>query len=357
MADDAKPANGLDTLAARARDDAKRSLDSADKLRGRADAFANGVKALGLAAVGWVGFSSLTDVFPWQGDEGKTLTIISVALMLLMAASALALGFYLSYQARPLITNNDIATMKTDNGLSEKQCETISEIYSSHATANGFSGEGETPEAKASAAMNALSAYATQLELRAENFFDPDAPAKPLPAGVSIVEIPDTDAKGEAKAQLALSRAGQIKSEILAVHARVAAIVIRKRVVQATSGIASGFLVAVFAISLVSLWYVADLSRANQAEPTAKATFAKTCADAIKAVNDTNIEALIVPVDCKKKEAGTPSESKSAIIVSVASLSKALSDCRANGPAPDQVSICDTIASELNQELAALAAK
>lgn len=357
MSDDLKPANAFETLAARARDDAKRYLDSADKLRSRADGFANGAKALGLAAVGWVGFSSLTDVFPWRGGEGLALTVLSVILMLAMAGSALMLGFHLSKQARPLVTSADIAAMRQKKNVSSAEADTIAAIYQAFTDTNRVDSPADNDaQARATKAMKSFINRAVLLELRAEEYYDPDRVQPDLPDGLTKlppIELTDTDR--EAKILLGMSRAAQIRAEVFATQARVATILIRERVVSATIGPLSKVGIGLFAVSLVALWYVSDLSRANQAEPTTSASFAKACAEAVDAVAKSSAEPEI-PGECKR-DTGTPPaepESKSAIIVSVASLSKALSDCRANGPSADQLNVCISIETELEAELAAL---
>ena len=272
MADADVPKNALDRLAAQSRDDAKSYQASADKLRTRADNWGNAVKALGLGAIAWVGFDTLTDVFPWRGDEGKWLAISAIALLSTLAVTTIFIGFRLTRQSRPLVTFLDIVQMREENHLSYRDVKLVNDIYADFLFLNTI----ESKRVRAAppkwwfkqpctqyrwlrarkkiqtAAVTATSRKMADFFKRAvvyerelERYYDPerriDVIGETGPQQQQQQQVP-ADPQGDATKrqldqdrinELKLSKASQIRADLSSTQWRACMLLVRRRVVRA----------------------------------------------------------------------------------------------------------------------------
>lgn len=116
---------------------------SADTLRSRADAWGKAIAGLGTTAVGWIGLTKATDVFPIVGRSGVVYAWSTGAALAAMAIAAISLGVRFQKQTRPISMSLNLARMTSKNMvtgepeiLATKEAKIVAQIYGEFGTLN-----------------------------------------------------------------------------------------------------------------------------------------------------------------------------------------------------------------------------
>ncbi|OZG26214.1 hypothetical protein BH683_025775 [Williamsia sp. 1138] len=372
--DESNRLNPLATLAKQSQDTAKGYQDTADKLRARAGAWGGAIQALGLAAVAWIGFDELVNVFPTH-DLGWLLAGLILLCIILMAISAIYVGWNLSVQNRPLAMSSNIQDMVDNQEISDTEADRVRGVYHQFAKLNGLNvhdqpepqpGPSETKgqlaerrkaaNAIVSNAMQAYFAPATLYEANVERAYRYDRLTNTVSA--------PTDDEELTKLNFGLTRAAQIRADLLLTRARAAVVVIRDRVRRATIAKKPLIAIGVFGASLIAVWFFSDAMRAYNTSDSDKIAAAKACGDARKALNDGGAT-FTLPDDCNaanssgEGEAQTPS---GMAVANLVALSADLSNCEAaavvEGNLPKTLEnrkVCASIRTNIDVQLALIA--
>ncbi|KZF06612.1 hypothetical protein A2J03_24235 [Rhodococcus sp. EPR-157] len=346
MADDENTSlNPLATLAKQSQETAKGYQDTADKLRAKAGGWGSAIQALGLAAVAWIGFDELVDVFPTH-DVGWLLALLIIIGIALMAASAIFVGWNLSVQNRPLAMSSNIQDMIDNKEITEAEADRVRDVYHQFAKLNKLDFddkpvligvENEAPDALKErrkdaneAVSNALASYFAPASLYESNVekaysYDPVA---------NVITAP-TDDEELKKLNFGLARAAQIRADLQLTRARASVVVIRDRVSNATIGRRPLAAISVFGASLIAVWFLSDGIRAYNASESDKFAIAKSCGEAFKALSDAGAK-FELPEDCDAATSQGGAEGSELAIASLVALSADFSTCRANAVVKDE---------------------
>lgn len=184
-------------LAKEATEVSARAKATSDKMRGRSDAWGKGLTTLGTATVGYLGLTRATDVFPIPTGWGW-LSMLAMGCLVLMAVSAISLGWRLSRVGRAVIMKNDPKAIPDLNKTEEAE---VAQLYAAYAKLNG---------------CTTLDEYDKRGQAIAATYEQHDANT-PVPTEP-------------------FSRAVQIRAEVKSAQQRAATLVIRRRVTKTTTG-------------------------------------------------------------------------------------------------------------------------
>lgn len=228
-------------LAKEATDVRERSKAVSDKLRDRADAWGKGLTTLGTAAVGYLGLTRATDVYPIPPGWGW-LSALAIACLVLMAAIAVSIGWRLSRVGRAILMKNNPSAIPD---LNDAERDDVAELYNAYAKLNG---------------KGSLEAYDNEGQKIAAAY-EKQGGGKPAPAEP-------------------YTRAVQIRAEVQCAQQRAATLIVRGRVTKATTGFLTmasvGACIIFGAVFGIATDKIADL----RASPTEVLTTIKQCGEA-----------------------------------------------------------------------------
>ncbi|MEU4323429.1 hypothetical protein AB0F85_32080 [Nocardia fluminea] len=134
---------------------------TADTLRSRADAWGKAIAGLGTTAVGWIGLTKATDVFPIVGRSGVVYAWSTGAALAAMAIAAISLGVRFQRQTRPISMSLNLARMTSKNMvtgeaeiLDTKEAKIVAQIYGEFGTLNLPRGAATAQAARAAESAN-----------------------------------------------------------------------------------------------------------------------------------------------------------------------------------------------------------
>lgn len=228
-------------LAKEATDVRERSKAVSDKLRDRADAWGKGLTTLGTAAVGYLGLTRATDVYPIPPGWGW-LSALAIVCLILMAAIAVSLGWRLSRVGRAILMKNNPSDI---SDLNAAEMRDVTELYDAYAKLN----DRGSLEAYDNEGQKIAAAYEKQGG-------DKPTPTEPY------------------------SRAVQIRAEVQCAQQRAATLIVRRRVTKATTGFLTMASIGAF-ISLGALFGITTDKIADlRASPNETLTTIKQCGEA-----------------------------------------------------------------------------
>ncbi len=105
-------------LTAQAEQVAKRYSDLSDSLRSRADLWGKAIGGTGMAAVGWVGLTTATDVFPIVGLKGTIAAVLAALCLADMAIMAVYVGYLFQFATRQISMQLNIQEMISSGDIS-----------------------------------------------------------------------------------------------------------------------------------------------------------------------------------------------------------------------------------------------
>jgi hypothetical protein len=208
---------------------AERSAATRTKLQERADTTGKSLTALGTAAVGYVGITRATDVFPVPKGWGW-LPWLTLGLLILMLAGALLVGGRISRVSRPVLIKTDPDKI---DGLSEEERTIVGDLYRSVAEANNES---------------SLTEYEA--------------------GGLRLLGAWELAALGKGKTpDQPFSRAAQIRAEVRSAKEQAATRVVSSRFSKATNGIPTLVGIVLFAVAAAGVGITTDkLEAVRQSE-------------------------------------------------------------------------------------------
>ncbi len=201
-------------------DVAERSAATRTRMQERADTTGKSLTTLGTAAVGYVGITRATDVFPVPPGWGW-LPWLTLVLLMVMLSGALLVGWRISRVSRSVLITSDAGKIK---GLSKEEHTIVDDLYTSVATANNVSSLAEYE----AAGTRLLGAW----ELAALG--EGNTPDKPF------------------------SRAAQIRAEVRSAKEQAATRVVSSRFSKATTGIPTIIGVVLFAVAAAGVGITTD---------------------------------------------------------------------------------------------------
>jgi uncharacterized membrane protein len=245
---------------------AKQFLDAADKLRQRSDAAAKALAALGSTAVGAIGIAKFADVFPVP-DGYWYLPYVVIAGFVAMAVAVVLFSAGLWRVTRPLYMRSD-TTLMTDDLVARKnpkksELALVERIFAEAARQNDAS------------SLQALESRGWRLNRIAERTSD------------------------DARRTRLTAQAMKILTEVRTTQLRAAVIVIRKRTSSLPTSVGTWATVLLFVAGLVAVGVGADQLDSERGADDRRATAAKACADAAKAVTEQDLDpAKLLPRSC-----------------------------------------------------------
>lgn len=342
------PSHPYEILAKQAQESATRYQGVADKLRGRVSAWGGSIQTVGLAAVGWIGFDKLVDIFPFSDGMGGLLALLIIGAFGSMAYYAISLGRELTYQNRPLamsINIEDVDSLKPDEESK------VFAIYKQFAELNGYKFGPQVGDDQArrdgstypdnirgvSTALRDYFAKASYYERIAEKAYELDS------NGNAELVSPDQDKAN--RISIGLARSAQIRAELMSVQARACVVVIRGRVNKATTGPRSRAALAGFATALVCAWFLSDAAAAVRSADSDQLALAKACGETRKSLTEGGATTT-VPEDCNAASGsgsgGDPTQGEIATANLVA-LSAQFATCQANATVKDAAATVENL--------------
>lgn len=267
----------------RAADRAERNRAATEKIRSRTDLTAKALAAVGTAAVSAIGYNKLADVYPYGGPDWAVAIIVVGAELMIIAVLHLLRRF--SDAGEVIVTWVDLQKTIEDNKLDAEEVKIVRGVYEEMAKLND---------------VDSLAAYQARAH-RYERMAD--------------------SCECSSRADELRAQADLIANEISSVHTRVAALILKKRAREATSGGKTLKLILLFVIGWYLMAYAADRIESDR---NGEVEVAKACADAREA------GAKELPAICDKQvpEAQEPVTAAETIDGLVVSAAEARKECR-----------------------------
>lgn len=232
-------------------------------MRERADNWGKSLTALGAAVVGYIGIAKATDVFPVPRGWWW-LPILTFALLVVMAAAAIVVGWRLSRVARPIRMKLD---PKEIEDITEQERKEVEQLYLEQAVLNE------------SASLN-------EYDERAQTIFKDWEDHK--------ADDPDPDQP--------YSRGAQIRAEVNSAMQRGTTLVVQGRYTDATTGKVVVICIAVFLAAGVAVGLAIDkldaIRTSESTQTTERLTTIKQCAEAQAGKVDNPTITLPLPQEC-----------------------------------------------------------
>lgn len=242
---------------------AERAAATRIKMQERADTTGKTLTTLGTAAVGYVGITRATDVFPVPPGWGW-LPWLTLGLLLLMLAGAVLAGWWISRVRRPVLISTNPKAIK---GVSDAERASISELYDGIAAANKLS----------------LAKYEA--------------------VGHELVAAWERAAQGEGPTpKQSFSRAAQIRAEVRSAKEQAATRVVSHRLSKAATGFPTILGVVIFAVAAAGVGITTDkldaVRQSQTNEVTDRLATVKACGEAQALLRANPEVTLPLPPEC-----------------------------------------------------------
>lgn len=243
---------------------AERAAATRIKMQERADTTGKTLTTLGTAAVGYVGITRATDVFPVPPGWGW-LPWLTLGLLLLMLTGALIVGWRLSHVRRPVLIKTDPTTIE---GLSDAEQATVRDLYVGIAAANN---------------QPSLAKYEA--------------------VGQELLAAWERAALGEGPPPTqSFSRAAQIRAEVRSAKEQAATRVVSRRFSKAATGIPTIVGIVIFTVAAAGVGITTDkldaVRQSQTNEVTDRLATVKACGEAQAMLRANPEVTLPLPPEC-----------------------------------------------------------